>query len=125
MLPAVYRMRRGSDFEAAVRRGRRSGRRTLVVHARVSRVGGAPGSQERLQAPRVGFVVARSVGNAVVRNRVKRRLRAAMASRVAALPAGALVVVRANPAAAAADWAMLIADLDAALPKALLLGESR
>jgi ribonuclease P protein component len=59
------------------------------------------------------------VGTAVVRNRVKRRLRAAMAARLGALPPGALVVVRANPPAGQADGATLIADLDAALPRVL------
>jgi ribonuclease P protein component len=121
MLPAVHRMRRRSDFEAAVRRGRRVGRRTVVVHARMS----GPADTAALVPPRVGFVVSRGVGNAVVRNRVKRRLRAAMASRAAALPAGALVVVRANPAAARADSATLVADLDAALPKVLPPREGR
>lgn len=118
MLPAVHRMRRRSEFEAAVRRGRRAGRRTLVVHARLS-----PGRTTPLDAARVGFVVSRAVGSAVVRNRVKRRLRAAMAGRVPFLPAGALIVVRANPSAGGVDGATLVADLDAALPKALALRE--
>ena len=33
MLPEPYRLRRHSDFSVAVRRGRRMGRRDLVVHA--------------------------------------------------------------------------------------------
>ncbi len=48
--------------------------------------------------PRVGFVVSKAVGNAVVRNRVKRRLRHLVATLDA--PAGARVVVRALPPAA-------------------------
>jgi ribonuclease P protein component len=104
-------MRLGREFETAVRRGRRSGRRTVVVHA--MRTG------ERGDTARVGFVVSKSVGTAVVRNRVKRRLRAAMASRVGALPPDALVVVRANPAAATVGSEELRADLDVALPRAV------
>ncbi len=50
--------------------------------------------------PRVGFVVSKAVGNAVVRNRTKRRLRAAVATQLAGIPAGVDVVVRAQPAAA-------------------------
>src|SRR4051794_23392847 len=111
MLPATHRMRLGREFEAAVRRGRRAGRRTLVVHAVTT--------DARGDAARVGFVVSRSVGTAVVRNRVKRRLRAAMAAHVARLPAGALVVVRANPAAASVTGRQLAADLDVALPRAV------
>jgi ribonuclease P protein component len=107
-------MRRRPDFEAAVRRGRRAGRRTLVVHVRLV---DQPASSA--EGARVGFVVSRAVGSAVVRNRVKRRLRAAMAGRLGALPPGALVVVRANPASAEVDAATLAADLDAALPRVL------
>jgi len=48
---------------------------------------------------RVGFVVGRSVGNAVVRNRVKRRLRHLMADRLSDLPPHSSLVVRVNPGA--------------------------
>jgi ribonuclease P protein component len=64
---------------------------------------------------RVGFVVARSVGPAVVRNQVRRRLRHLMRDRLDAIPAGALLVVRAAPAAATATNTGLAADLDGAL----------
>lgn len=57
--------------------------------------------------PRVGFVVSKAVGNAVVRNRTKRRLRAAIATRLDGIPAGVDVVVRAQPAAATATFAEL------------------
>jgi len=54
--------------------------------------------------PRVGFVVSKAVGNAVVRNRTKRRLRASVATRLTGIPTGPDLVVRANPAAAEATW---------------------
>ena len=118
VLPLANRMRLGQDFDTAVRRGRRAGRRTLVVHAAVTsaEAGQSLGEQKPVL---VGLVVSRAVGSAVVRNRVKRRLRAAMRPRVAHLPPGALVVLRANPAAGGASMADLTADLDAALTRAL------
>ena len=64
---------------------------------------------------RVGFVVSKAVGGAVVRNRTKRRLRAVARPLVGALPGGARVVVRANPAAAASTSADLERDLVTAL----------
>ena len=77
----------------------------MVVHAhRTDARAGLP--------PRVGFVVSKAVGGAVVRNRVKRRLRALMAARIGTVPAGYDVVVRANPAAPRASYAELGADLD-------------
>ena len=67
---------------------------------------------------RAGFVVSKAVGNAVVRNTVRRRLRHLVRERLAELPAGSTLVVRALPAAAEASYARLGADLDAALAAA-------
>lgn len=110
-------MRHSRDFQTAVRRGRRVGRRTVVVHAAVSRADGAPA--------RVGFIVSRAVGPAVTRNRVKRRLRAAMRERLEQVPAGALVVLRANPPAGTATSRQLLMDVDKALLRALAGGLRR
>lgn len=59
----------------------------------------------------------RSVGNAVTRNRVKRRLRHLMRERLEQL-GPVTVVVRALPASAAASSADLARDLDHTLAKA-------
>jgi len=67
--------------------------------------------------PRVGFVVSKAVGGAVIRNRTKRRLRALMAARVDSLPDGLDVVVRANPVAAQANSSSLGAELDTLLAR--------
>ncbi|MFF1531108.1 ribonuclease P protein component [Cellulomonas sp. NPDC058312] len=107
MLPAAHRMRRSADFERTVRSGVRAGRNTLVVHL-VTRTDPGPG-------PAVGFVVSKGVGNAVTRNRVKRRLRALATERIGALPADADLVVRALGPAATADYATLGQELDGAL----------
>jgi ribonuclease P protein component len=66
---------------------------------------------------RAGFVVSKAVGNAVVRNRVRRRLRHLCAARLGTLPAGSILVVRALPPAAEADYALLGRELDAALER--------
>jgi ribonuclease P protein component len=60
-------------------------------------------------------MVSRAVGNAVRRNTVKRRLRHLMGERLNVLAAHSSVVVRANPAAAAAGFALLRDDLDTCL----------
>ncbi|HEY2714435.1 MAG TPA: ribonuclease P protein component [Chthoniobacterales bacterium] len=59
------------------------------------------------EAFRVGFVTARRIGGAVVRNRARRRLREVVRRRQHDLLPGFWIVVIARPAAAAADWEML------------------
>ncbi|MDI1464147.1 ribonuclease P protein component [Catellatospora sp. KI3] len=135
MLPAAHRLRRSSDFATAVRAGRRAGRGAVVVHLMVPTGVEAQTTawSERETVPdhavvmpgngpaepaRVGFVVSKAVGKAVTRNTVKRRLRHLAAERVALLPAGALLVVRAQPSAATTPYAQLGRDLDAALTAA-------
>jgi ribonuclease P protein component len=63
--------------------------------------------------------VSKAVGGAVVRNRVKRRLRAQMVTRLDRIPAGTDVVVRANPVAAQAISTDLGRDLDRLLGRVL------
>jgi len=89
-----------------VRQGRRSASRNLVVHLLLEE------SEQR--ATRVGFVVSKAVGPAVVRNRVKRRLRHQAREQLSSLerlPGSAVLVVRALPAAATATSAELGRDL--------------
>jgi ribonuclease P protein component len=105
VLPAESRMRRRADFAVAVRRGSRAGRRLLTGHLLVC------GGDED-QPPRVGFVVSRAVGKAVVRNKVRRRLRSIVRGYLPSLPGGSLLVVRAHPQAATARQADLAAELD-------------
>ena len=55
----------------------------------------------------IGFIVAKTVGNAVTRNLVKRRLREIVVTTVKEHPYGVNIVVRALPAAAAASFSEL------------------
>lgn len=72
----------------------------------------------RASTARAGFVVSKAVGNAVVRNKVRRRLRHLVRPLLGDLPDGSLLVVRALPASASASYAELGADLEAALAAA-------
>jgi ribonuclease P protein component len=110
VLPARHRLRSSADFAAVLQGARRaggsrSGSRLLVVH-------GNSTDARAGQPPRVGFVVSKAVGNAVVRNRTKRVLRHAMAARLDRVPAGTDLVVRANPPAAGAASSELGIDVD-------------
>ncbi len=68
---------------------------------------------------RAGLVVSRGVGGAVVRNRVKRRLREQLRARLTRLPEGFDLVVRSTPAAADASSSQLGAALDIGLARIL------
>ncbi len=105
MLPAEFRMRRRADFTVAVRRGSRAGRTLLTGHLLVR-------SGDEDEPPRAGFVVSKAVGKAVVRNKVRRRLRTLVRGYLPSLPGGSLLVVRAHPRAATARQADLAAELD-------------
>jgi ribonuclease P protein component len=71
-----------------------------------------------LPLARVGITVSGRVGNAIVRNRVKRRLREALRLRLSQLPSGQDLVVVARPRAAAATWTELNVALDTVLARA-------
>ena len=109
MLPREHRLVSGEDFRQATRQGRRAGTRTLVAHLWVTDGSGSPA--------RVGFVVSKAVGPAVIRNRVKRRLRHLARERLTSLPGSAVLVVRALPAAADASYDDLGRDLDSVLER--------
>jgi ribonuclease P protein component len=67
-----HRLSRSRDFDAVYRKGRSVSTRYLVVYA-------FPREEEPdVDGPRLGLAVSRKVGGAVVRNRLKRRLRAVL-----------------------------------------------
>jgi ribonuclease P protein component len=107
---AVHRLTGSAGFSRAIRTGRRAGSATLVVHLARSDVE---------DHPRIGFVVSRAVGNAVTRNRVKRRLRELVRDLVEPLPNGSLLVVRALPPSAGATYAELRGDLARCLTRVI------
>lgn len=111
LLPRRHRLTDPASFKTAVRRGRRAGGEHLVVHLLID---------DRPGPAQVGFVVGKAVGPAVVRNRVKRRLRHLARESLTELPGSAVLVVRALPPSAGADSAELGADLRRCLSRVLL-----
>ncbi len=70
-------------------------------------------------AVRFGFIVSKSVGNAVIRNRVRRRLKAIASSLLDSLPPGSDLVVRALPASAQASWVTLNTEISDVVNKGM------
>jgi|SRR5271165_1296157 len=69
---ALGRLRRRAEFQR-VSRGRRRSCEAFTLQSAPRLAGGAAG-----ETARVGFTVTRKVGSAVVRNRIRRRLKAAL-----------------------------------------------
>jgi ribonuclease P protein component len=93
MLPRAGRLRHKRDFERVYQQGRRVSMESFTMYV-YARGDDAPS--------RLGFVVGRRFGTHVVRNRVKRRLRAAARALWARLPHGYDLVCVARPPAATA-----------------------
>jgi ribonuclease P protein component len=118
VLPARYRMTRSTEFGATVNNGVRAVQPDIVVHARRC-------DDPDHGGPRIGLVVAKSVGNSVRRHRVARRLRHVAASVVGDLDPTDRVVIRALPSSSHAISASLEQQLRVALKRARLLEETR
>lgn len=103
------RLKKRRDFLRASARGRRAARPGLVLQA----VAGEPGRV------RIGFTVTKKVGNAVVRNRTRRRLKEAARLTLPALHAeGWDLVLIGRDGTRSRPFAALIEDLRGALTQA-------
>lgn len=98
MLARAHRLVRADDYRNTVRRGGRVALANTMTY--VSHRGGE-------MPARFGFIVAKSVGGAVVRNRVRRQLKAASFMALPLVRSGTDIVVRALPGSAQASWATL------------------
>ena len=105
-----HRLSSADEFRAVTRGGARSARSHVVVHLTQLTQGE--------DAPRVGFVVSKKTGNAVVRNRVTRRLREIIRPHLTTLPPGSAIVLRALPGIDEQPFSALKDDVDSALDSA-------
>ncbi|MCH7956130.1 MAG: ribonuclease P protein component [Proteobacteria bacterium] len=116
MAPVVPRLKRRSEFLRVAGARRKAVVRGLILQAR------RHAASDRNSGPvppiRVGFTVSRKVGNAVARNRARRRLRAAVELVMPAHAKGGhdfVVIGRAETLKR--PFAALVADLKAALER--------
>jgi ribonuclease P protein component len=89
LLPTQYRMTRSAEFGTTVRRGVRAVQPDIIIHVRRDEIDH--------DGPRIGLVVGKSVGSAVQRHRVARRLRHVARTVIDELDASERVVIRALP----------------------------
>jgi ribonuclease P protein component len=108
-VPAWARLRRRADFQRAAR-GKRAQAESFALQSRL-RAEAEAGEV----GPRVGFTVTRKIGGAVERNRIRRRLKAALAAASAIAPnAHSDYVLVARRPALTRRFAALVADVERA-----------
>jgi len=111
--PAAGRLKRRAEFLRAAQKGRKAAMPGLVVQV-LPRNDSDPA--------RIGFTVTKKVGNAVVRNRVRRRLREAARLLLRDVPvAGADVVLIGRDGTRTRAFGLLMDDMQRALAKAGLV----
>lgn len=106
------RLRKSKDFSTVWREGRSWSDRLLVLVARPN----------ALENTRFGFSVSKKLGKAVVRNKVKRRLREA--ARLNKVQKGWDLVILARKDASSADYHMLNRSMVGLLKRARILDDS-
>ena len=93
----VVPLKENAAFRRLYYKGKSAGNRYLVIYC----------ARNRLEATRVGLTVSTKLGHAVVRNRVRRRLREIVRHNASCLPSGYDIVVVARTAAVEAEFAAL------------------
>ena len=107
MLAASARLHKSKQISAAMKSGKRSTSKLLVIFV-------AKGDSIDTK---VAFAVGKTVGNSVVRHKVTRRLRHILSQELPHFPPGCHVVVRALPGSANASFDQLKENLEFALRK--------
>lgn len=108
MLGKTYRLNKHGSFSYVYKKGKRLSEPDLVLFFTPAK------------SARVGFSVSNKVGKAVVRNKVKRRLRASVGLRLKVI-SGCQAVIAANPSAAGRDFKTLDGEVDRLFKRAGLI----
>lgn len=107
-----YSLKRNKEFRRTFRQGKSAGSRLLVlIH-----------SSSRQPGIRIGFAVSKKIGSAVVRNRVKRRLREAVTPLLPEIHPGCRLIFIARSPITDAGFKEIESTVRRLLVKAGLLG---
>ncbi|WP_082717029.1 ribonuclease P protein component [Microterricola viridarii] len=121
MLAKANRITTADDYKGVVRRGRRYVTAHFVTYVR----SGAEVQTSAARGARFGFIVAKTVGGAVQRNRVRRRLKAATFALLDQVPSGADVVIRALPGSSDISWDTVQSEVSTSLRRSSNHGAAR
>jgi ribonuclease P protein component len=99
--PREARLVRRGDFDAVYRSGKRRSSSHFTAFFRAN----------QLPVSRFGFSIKKALGGAVVRNRIRRRIREIVRCHRIEIPAGWDIVIHPKSSVARAEFAVLTADL--------------
>ncbi len=113
--PRTAKLLKHALFDQVYKRGQRqfSGLMT-VFFLRRAREEDSSNGQDRVLGPRVGFTVGRVLGNSVVRNRIRRRMREAVRFNLDRLPSDVDVVINPKKLVLEAEFTKLVAEVERA-----------
>ncbi|NJR52944.1 MAG: ribonuclease P protein component [Leptolyngbyaceae cyanobacterium CSU_1_3] len=119
-LPKTNRLKRRRDFNTVYQRGIRRNSANLALRAL------PPSRQKGLQSPpppsQIGISISKKVSkHAVVRNRIKRQIRAALRQLLFRLPDGWKVVIVVRSEATQCDYSQFLQELEQLLVEAEVL----
>ncbi|MGH9864317.1 MAG: ribonuclease P protein component [Candidatus Acidiferrales bacterium] len=106
-LPREWRLVRRSEFEAVYREGRRRSNATFLIFLRAN----------GLERDRFGMSVKKALGNAVVRNRIRRRIREVLRLHREEILPGWDVVIHPSRSVETLEFTKLETELLALLPR--------
>ena len=111
-------MTRSTDFDVTVKHGTRAVQPDMVIYVH-------RGDDSTVDAPKVGLIVSRSVGSAVQRHRVARRLRHAARDVLGGLGQSERLVIRALPSGRDVGTGRFAEELRAGLRRVQKSGSKR
>ena len=111
MLKRVYRLKKKYQFNYVYRVGKSVGAKYMILYF-------CPSKNKNVK---IGISVSKKVGNAVVRNRTKRRFREVVAPYLEKMKENFNVIVIAKESSKDADYVSLVAEFESLLKKIALI----
>ena len=113
--PRAGRLLKHADFDRVYKQGRRHFSSHMTVFYLPQADGSSTHDTASEKGARVGFTVGKALGGAVVRNRIKRRLREAVRLRRSVLKGGVDVVINPKKSVLTLEFSVVLEEVSRAL----------
>ncbi|MBD2259790.1 ribonuclease P protein component [Pseudanabaena sp. FACHB-2040] len=118
-LPKQHRLRHSREFSAVYRHGSKAVSEHLVVRVLAQNTAASPGLNEvKADPPKFGISISQKVSKrAVIRNRLKRQVRAAIRQLLPSIRCGLQIVVIVRPDSVECEYGEFLRELEQLLSK--------